>query len=202
MDQEDLAEYLIESGILQSPRMIRAFRRIDRGDFIMPKYGPWAYSDQPLPIAGGQSISQPFTVAFMLELLNPQQNQVILDVGTGSGWTTAMLAEIVGPKGRVYTTEIVPDLLFFARENLAKYEYKNIVTRPAKGNLGVPEFAPFEKILVSAEAKEIPMPLVGQLITHGTMVIPVNGSIVRIDKISDTALEVLTFPGFAFVPLQ
>ncbi len=202
MDHNDLADHLIRTGILKTPPLRQAFRKVDRIDFVRNDYVDLAYQDHPLPIGFGQSISQPYTVAFMLELLQPQKNQVILDLGSGSSWTTALLAEIVGPKGRVYGVEIIPELLEFGSKNLERYRYKNITLKPAQQRLGLPEFSPFQKILVSAEGQDLPAILTDQLATNGTLVMPINGTITKIDKFSDTYLETQSFPGFAFVPLQ
>jgi protein-L-isoaspartate(D-aspartate) O-methyltransferase len=202
MDKEELYNYLIDSKILVTPSLKKAFARIDRGDFVLPGYKNAAYQDNPLPIGFGQSISQPSTVAFMLELLDPHKDEVVLDVGVGSGWTTALLAETVGPKGRVYSVEIIPELLEYARYDLKKYRQKNITLKSSGQRLGLPEFSPFHKILVSAEAEDLPPQLLDQLATGGTLVLPISGSIIKIDKISDTYLETRAFPGFAFVPLQ
>lgn len=202
MTKQELQQNLLESQIISSQPLKKAFLKIDRADFVLPMYQELAYEDHPLPIGYGQSISQPSTVMFMLELLDVQKGQVVLDVGAGSAWTTAMLAEIVGPKGRVYSVEIIPQLLQFAKNNLQKYRQKNITLRQAGERLGLPQFSPFHKILVSAEAQELPPELLDQLATGGTLVLPISGSILKIDKLSDTYLETRAFPGFAFVPLQ
>lgn len=169
---------------------------------MLPEFKDMAHEDNPLPIGHGQSISQPFTVAFMLELLQPKKNNVILDLGTGAGWTSALLAESVGPKGMVYTVEVLPALVLFAQTNLLKYHYQNVRIKHTTSRLGLPEFSPFEKILVSAAADELPATLVDQLASGGTLVMPIQETIVKVDKVSDTALEIRSFPGFAFVPLK
>jgi protein-L-isoaspartate(D-aspartate) O-methyltransferase len=202
MEKEDLIIRLTNNDVLKTPSLIRSFHKIDRADFVLPEYRDMAYEDHPLPLGFGQSISQPFTVAFMLELLQPRKNNVVLDIGTGAGWTAALLADIVGPRGRVYTVEIIPELLDFSQSNLAKYGFKNISARQAAGRLGLPEFSPFEKILVSAEAQELPATLVDQLAVGGCLVMPIQGAVVKVDKVKDTALEIQAFPGFAFVPLN
>src|SRR3989338_1180229 len=94
-------------------KILKAFQKIDRKDFILPELSGYERLDQPLPVHGGQTISQPTTVAFMLDLLDPRPGQKILDVGSGSGWTTALLAEILGPKGRVFGVERIPKLVEF-----------------------------------------------------------------------------------------
>jgi protein-L-isoaspartate(D-aspartate) O-methyltransferase len=201
--KDDLLIHLTNSGVLATPNILKAFEQADRADFVMAGYKEEAYHDHALPIGFDQSISQPFTVAFMLELLQPQKNQVILDLGTGAGWTAALLAEIVGPKGRIYSVEILPELISFAKNNLSKYNYKNIVLRQATSErLGLPEFSPFEKILVSAAAQELPATLVDQLAMGGTLVMPVGETIVKANKMKNAEIDVQTYPGFAFVPLR
>src|SRR3989344_867492 len=110
---EGLIQELLSGGYLKTPRIIDAFRLIDRADFVLPEYKDEACGNYPLPIGEGQTISQPLTVAFMLELLNPQPGEKILDIGAGSGWQTALLAEIVGPKGQIVAIERIPKLCRF-----------------------------------------------------------------------------------------
>ena len=118
-----LVEKLISDEALRTPRIIDAFKKIDRADFVEVQYKDEAYGDYPLPIGHEQTISQPSTVAFMLELLQPATGNKVLDVGSGSGWTAALLAQIVGPEGRVFGFELVPELVKFGSENLAKYNF-------------------------------------------------------------------------------
>jgi protein-L-isoaspartate(D-aspartate) O-methyltransferase len=197
-----LINNLIEEGVLKKKSIIEAFERIDRKDFVLPEYIDKAYCDYPFPIGYGQTISQPLTVAFMFELLNPKVGDKILDVGSGSGWTTALLSEIVKDKGFVYGIEIVPELVKFSKDNLLKYNFKNLEIRQARKEIGLKEKAPFDKILVSASAQDIPNDLLKQLKKGGTMVMPVGNSILKIKKISDTKKEIDSFEGFVFVPLK
>ena len=112
-----LVKELISSGYLKTPEIIDAFQKIDRKDFVSDEYKDRAYVNAPLPIGYGQTISQPLTVAFMLELLQPEKGNKILEIGSGSGWQTALLARVVGDEGRVFAIELIPELEQFGRKN-------------------------------------------------------------------------------------
>src|SRR3989338_5684724 len=120
--------------------MNSVFEKIDRADFVSSEYQAEANENYPLPIGFGQTISQPFTVAFMLKLLSPQEGDKVLDVGCGSGWTTALLANLVGKTGKVFGVEIIPELVSFCRKNLAKYNFPNAEIIQAGAELGLPRF--------------------------------------------------------------
>jgi len=119
-NNKELIKHLIARNVLKTKAIIDAFQAVDRIDFVPLKYLDEAYGDYPLPIGYGQTISQPFTVAFMLELLQPQKGDKILDVGSGSGWTTALLAHIVQEEGSVRGIELIPELVAFGKKNLNK----------------------------------------------------------------------------------
>lgn len=201
-DYQELVSLMQNAGTLQSPHLIQAFQAVRRKDFLPPDQQQYEAEDQPLPIGHGQTNSQPSTVAFTLELLQPKQEERILDVGSGSGWTTALMAHVVGAGGRVYGVEVVPELVEFGRRNLEQSEYSNAEITAAGEELGRADRAPFDKILVSASAQEIPQPLVEQLAIGGRMVASVRNSLVRVDKTEDNDVDLEEFPGFAFVPLQ
>ena len=201
MSQNELTNHLTDAGVLKTSRIVDAFRTIDRADFVPRKYLNEAYGDYPLPLGYGQTISQPTTVAFMLEKLQPQAGEKILDVGSGSGWTTALLAQIVGPAGKVCGVEIVPELAELGRKNLANYELNWAEIKLVTGELGCPPLAPFNKILVSAAAEEPPDELLSQLKSGGRLVIPIQNSIWQIDKAAAGKFRQQEFPGFVFVPL-
>lgn len=199
--QAALITQLRTAGVLRTPEIIGAFTEIDRKDFVRPEDQDAAYEDRPLLIGCGQTISQPYTVAFMLEELEPRPGHHILDVGSGSGWTTALLGRIVGKGGDVVGTEIVPELASFGQENLAKYPELNATIKEAGDTFGAPDDAPFDRILVSAGNTELPQELVEQLKIGGVMVIPVGTAIWKIIKTSETEFETEKHEGFAFVPL-
>lgn len=178
-----------------------AFEKVDRAQFMPKDVRHLADVDNAVPIGFGQTISQPYTVRLMLEWLDPQPGDKVLDVGSGSGWTTALLSYLVGPKGKVYAVERVPDLLEFGRDNAQRAGIKNAQFFPAGDELGLPEEAPFDRVLVSASADELPQELVDQVKTGGKMVIPVQYDILEISKVSKDEIDIQKHPGFVFVPL-
>lgn len=193
------------SNVLKSPEVIEAFKKVDRKDFVKSEHADLAYVDTALPIGYGQTISQPSTVVFMLELLEPKGGLKVLDVGSGSGWTAALLACIVGKKGEVVGVELVSNLVSFGRENVAKYcDGSNVNIFPAGEVVGYPSKSPYDRILVSASASMIPSELIEQLKVGGIMVIPIKNSIYKIIKRSDDVDDVTKeeYPGFVFVPLK
>lgn len=198
---ESLANDLINSGVLKSKPIINAFSVISRKDFIPEEYKERANIDAPIPIGFGQTNSQPTTVAFMLEFLEPKLGQKILDVGSGSGWTTALLAQIVGPKGKIFGIERIPELVEFSKSALAKYKFSNTKIQKSNNELGLLEQAPFDRILVSAAAEDLPQNLLDQLALEGIMVIPIKNSVYKITKEKNGRIYKTEFPGFAFVPL-
>ena len=203
MTHKELVDNLIKRGNLKTPEIIKAFRNVDRHDFVLPEHADDSYGDYPLSIGEEQTISQPSTVAFMFELLQPKEGDIILDVGSGSGWTLALLSEIVGARGFVYGVELVPELVNFGRDNLITYGFNNTeIYQASSGVLGLPEQGPYDKILVSAAGYDLPEELVEQLKIRGRMVIPVNDSIFKIDKTSDENIKEERYQGFAFVPLK
>lgn len=201
MNKKELIFFLTHNNILKTKSIIEAFEKIDRKDFILKKYTNEVYNDYPLDIGFNQTISQPSTVAFMLELLSPKRGDKILDVGSGSGWTTALLGYMVGSEGKVYGVEFIPDLVLLGRANFEKYDFKNTKIYQATKDLGLKDKGPFDKILVSASARDVPEELVNQLKVGGTMVIPIQDSIFRIFKKSRKQIEKEKIPGFIFVPL-
>ncbi len=199
----NLVEGLIKQKYLKTLKIISAFRKIKRINFLPEKLKQFAELNNPLPIGYEQTISQPQTIAIMLELLQPKEGDKILDVGSGSGWTTSLLSEIVGKSGKVYGIELIRELKKFGEKNTEKYNF--VEKRIAKficgdGSKGFPEEAPFDKILVSAAADKIPSNLKEQLKINGRLVIPIKNSVFLIIRKSDRFKEEEFF-GFSFVPL-
>ena len=200
-----LIDFLIQQEWLKTPRIIEAFRKIKRVDFLPEDTKNLAKLNEALPIGFGQTISQPLVVAFMIEKLEPEPGDKILDIGSGSGWTTALLSEIVGDEGKVIAVEVVPELVDFGRENIAKYSFteKGIARFICgDGSKGLIKEAPFDKILCSAAVQdEIPSAWKKQLKIGGKIVTPIRSSIWLLIKKSEKEFEEKEFPGFAFVPL-
>jgi protein-L-isoaspartate(D-aspartate) O-methyltransferase len=156
---------------VKDARVLEALRRVPRHLFVPESSQPEAYEDHPLPIGQGQTISQPYIVAFMSEALALQGGETVLEVGTGSGYQSAILAGIAS---RVYTIEIVASLAHEARARLARLGYGNVTVKAGDGYAGWPEAAPFDAIVVTAAAPRIPEPLRAQLRDGGRLVIPVG----------------------------
>ena len=196
----DLVNHLLNIGALYSSNITDAFINIDRVDFVADPTAPDVYADYPLEIGDGQTISQPTTVAMMLEMLEPYNGQKILDIGSGSGWTTALLSFIVGDEGCVTGVERVESLVHFGSKNLKKYGFRNAKIIQAKDGLGIVG-EEFDRILVSAAADDFPTELIKQLSIGGKLIIPVNNSIFEIRKKENGEMESVEHYGFIFVPL-
>ncbi len=196
----ELIDSMIASGVLKTPRIIDAFKKIDRKYFVPEEFSEHIYIDRPLPIGKNQTISQPSTVAFMLELLQPEEGDKVLDIGSGSGWTASLLCAIVGERGSVLGLDRVDDLVEQGKNNIKKFDFKQCQIRKADAKLGVPGET-FDKILVSASSEEIPEELFAQLKVGGTLVIPVRNSIYRFKKLSPEKIAQEEYQGFVFVPL-
>lgn len=191
---------LIEGGWLKTPRIIKAFEKIKRADFLPENLKGLAELNEALPIGYNQTISQPLVVAFMLEGLQPEQGNNILDIGSGSGWTSALLAEIVKETGRVISLEIVPELREFGQKNTVKYSLP-IQFVCADGSGGYKEESPYDRILCSAALQEeVPLAWKDQLKVGGRMVVPINSSIWFFVKNSESEFSEIEHPGFSFVP--
>jgi protein-L-isoaspartate(D-aspartate) O-methyltransferase len=201
--QIELIALLKAEGVLNSPAVIKAMKAIDRADFVLPRYRSLAYENYPLSIGFGQTISQPYTVAFMLELLKVKKGEKILEIGAGSGWQTAMLCQLVGKAGRVVAVERLSKLKRLEHINLAKcHLYQNTITLiQGDGKLGYLAAAPYDKIIAAAAGSGIPEAWKQQLKIGGKIVAPVKHSIWEISKLSAESFKITRYKGFYFVPL-
>ena len=198
---EELVNQLLSAGYLKTPAIIDAFKKIDRQDFVPEELKDFAYINQPLSIGQGQTISQPLTVAFMLELLELAPGQKVLDVGTGSGWQAALLAEIVGPSGWVVSIERIDGLSNQARKNLSRFDLDNLKLVVGDGSQGFTKEAPYDRIVGAATAEAVPESWKNQLKIGGIIVTPVGTSLIKLVKKSESDFEKEEYPGFVFVPL-
>lgn len=205
-----LINELINDGYLKTPEIISAFRKINRADFLYNQNRDKeeleieSEINAPLPLFSGQTISQPLTVAFMLELLQPKKGNRVLDIGSGSGWTACLLSELVGPEGQVIALERIGRLMEFGKQNAQKYNQKNILFMNKDGYKGLPEKAPFNRIHVAAAARQIPDALKKQLDKGGRLVMPIGEGlqdIVCLEKDESGKIREVRYSGFAFVPL-
>jgi len=196
-------EQLVPRGITD-PAVLEAFQKVPREKFIDPAYQNLAYIDSPLMIGEGQTISQPFTVAIMTQLLQLQPTDKVLEVGTGSGYQAAILGEIV-KEGQVFTIERFESLARKSLKILKELKYLNVEVVVGDGTKGLPEEAPFDAIIVTAAAPQIPPPLIEQLKVGGRLVMPVGGDwhqeMVRVTKKAHGSLQKENFGGYRFVPL-
>jgi protein-L-isoaspartate(D-aspartate) O-methyltransferase len=169
--REKMVETQIKARGVKDPRVLSALRKVERHRFVPEEYLNSAYSDQPLPIGEGQTISQPYVVALMTELLELKGDEKVLEIGTGSGYQAAILAELAK---EVYTIEIVESLASMANKRLLDLGYQNMKVKAGDGYLGWPEASPFDAIIVTAAPDHIPKPLIEQLKEGGRMVVPVG----------------------------
>jgi protein-L-isoaspartate(D-aspartate) O-methyltransferase len=182
-------------------RVLDAFDSVRRADFLPPEQRGFAPLDRALNIGYQQTNSQPTTVRDMLELLDVRPGHKVLDVGCGSGWTTALLGKLVGSAGQVHGVEIVPELVAWGQENLARYQLPWARIHAAEpGGLGLRSLAPFDRVLVSAEATTVPGELVDQLGTRGVMVVPVAGRMTEVRRTGGKP-DVVKHGHYSFVPL-
>lgn len=182
-------------------RVSKAFERFPRENFLPPNIAGEAEWDMPLLIGYGQTNSQPTTVRMMLKWLDVHPGQTVLDVGSGSGWSTALLTHLTGSKGRVIAVERIPELVTFGQSNCKKLGLKNVEFHKAKKTFGWPDQAPYDRILVSAAAQEIPGELIEQIALEGRLVIPVKNSVIIVTKDKQGNIDQLENYGFTFVPL-
>jgi protein-L-isoaspartate(D-aspartate) O-methyltransferase len=195
-----MVETQIRARGVRDPRVLRAMRSVPRHEFVPASVRPYAYADEPQPIGQQQTISQPFIVAYMTEAAEIERGDRVLEIGTGSGYQAAVLAELAR---EVYTMEIIPELAEQARATLERLGYRNVRVRTGNGYLGWPEHAPYDAILVTAAPEEVPQPLVDQLAVGGRMVVPVGAeqqAMMIIERTARGVVERRTIP-VRFVPM-
>lgn len=197
-----LTRHLIGKNALDD-RVMAAMKEVPRHKFLPPNYRFLAYENGPAPIGSGQTISQPYIVALMTDLLNTKPTDTILEVGTGSGYQAAILAKLVK---QVYSLEIIEELAANARRQLNKMGYSNVEIKTGDGNFGWPEHAPFDGIIVTAAAPHVPQGLIAQLRIGARLVIPVGTpyhyqELMVIEKMSNGEIETRSVLSVSFVPL-
>lgn len=197
-----IRDHLLGRGV-RDPAVLEAMREVPREAFVDEGVRNLAYEDHPLPIAGGQTISQPYIVAYMIEALQLSGTERTLEIGTGSGYAAAVLSRIVAT---VHTVERLADLAGSARQRLESLGYTNIIVHEGDGTLGWPEQAPYDAIVVTAAAPQVPQPLLDQLAIGGRLVIPVGShsylqSLVRVRRTGEHDYRTEELCGVRFVPL-
>ncbi len=193
----------LEARGIKDPSVLEAMREIPREEFVPPELAEHAYDDNPLPIGAGQTISQPYMVAYMTEALEPARTDRVLEIGTGSGYAAAVLSRVVA---EVRTIERIAGLASTARERLNRLGYHNISVHVGDGSLGLPEYAPYNAIVVTAGAPRVPQPLLGQLAIGGRLVIPVGPhervqTLIRARRLTVDDYRFESHFGVMFVPL-
>ncbi|OHA56621.1 MAG: protein-L-isoaspartate O-methyltransferase [Candidatus Veblenbacteria bacterium RIFOXYD1_FULL_43_11] len=200
---DDLVKYLQTSGALKTDRIIKSFKAVDRSDFVPNSLQSAAFADQALPIGWGQTISQPATVAFMLELLQPNLGDKVLEIGFGSGYVAALLSQIVGKTGLVVAVERIAELGQQAYKNLTKYNFPQLRLVIANASKGIKQPTAYDKIIISAAASKMPAEVISQLTEGGKMVFPYGQDlqeIILLEKVDNKIIK-QSYPGFVFVPL-
>lgn len=206
MEKQQLIDYWKISGTITDEKLLKAFNEVPRELFIRDGFEEEAYGDYPLPIGGGQTISQPTTVMLMTQALELKEGQKVLEVGAGSGWQAAIIGKIVGNKGKVITTEIIPELAEFAGNNIKKAKIRNVEVINYDGSQGYEKEAPYDRVIITAACPKIPPPLINQLKNNGIIVAPVGSLVFGQDmlKLRKTKLgiEQESLGSFVFVPLK
>jgi protein-L-isoaspartate(D-aspartate) O-methyltransferase len=200
VERQTMVDDQIQGRGIADQRVLAAMRSVPRERFVPANVSAEAYADHPLPIGFGQTISQPYIVAYMSEALQVSKSSKVLEIGTGSGYQAAVLGELAG---EVYSIEIVPQLADRARQTLGALGYKNVHVRTGDGYLGWPEQAPFDRIMVTAAPDHVPQPLIDQLATAGRLVIPVGRAdqdLLLITRTPQGVVQQRTIP-VRFVPL-
>jgi len=203
LKMDNLINIMRNSGFLNNSRVESAIKKTPRHEFVPMSLQEKAYDDIPIPIMNNQTVSQPSVVSRMTEWLDVMEGQKILEIGSGSGWQSAILSYLVG-QGTIFSIERHPELVNFAKENLEKVGIKNVSVTLGDGSLGLPKESPFDRIIITAACEKIPQSLFDQLSINGLLIAPVGEftqSLVLIKKTPHGVLEIKNEPGYVFVPL-
>ncbi|MBL7170239.1 MAG: protein-L-isoaspartate O-methyltransferase [Candidatus Aenigmarchaeota archaeon] len=205
-ENKTLIQSLAAIRVLKTPRIIEAFLKVPRHLFVPKEHLQYAYRDIALPSLGDQTISQPYTVATMLEALSPDVGDNVLDIGSGTGWTTCLLAKIVSRKGKVTGIDIESKLVEFARKNIAKTKLKNIELVCGDGKKGYPPNAPYDCVLINAACDSVPELVIDQTKLGGRIIAPINSgfhqTMTLFQKIGDNELTRINLGSYVFVKLK
>lgn len=205
--RDSLVDKLLNQGYIRTERVKDAMLKVPREEFIPPENKPYAYADQPLPIGSGQTISAPHMVAMICEKLDLTEGMKVLEIGTGFGYNAAVVAELLGSEGHLFTIERLESLAEQSRDNLERTGYSDKVTViTGDGTLGYPEEAPYDRIYATASAPEIPEPLKEQLKIGGKLILPVGSmdyfqELVCVERISTDEFKTRRLGGVVFVPM-
>ncbi len=206
MSFEEKRKTLVQSLPIKEAGIKKAFLSTPRENFFPESLQNLSYEDSAFPICLGQTISQPTTILIMLEMLDPERGQRVLEIGSGSGYVLALLSKIVGEKGHVFGVELLTELEQKAKRRLAEIGCKNVSLKAGNGTQGWKDFAPFDRVLVSAACKNVPRPLIEQLKESGKLVAPLGGCLsqemVLLEKKNGKAVEREKKCCFVFVPLK
>jgi len=205
-ERRRMVQELIDKGYIRSEPVRRAMEKVPRDEFVPEEEKHRAYMDMPLPIGEGQTISAPHMVAMIAEILDLREGMKVLEIGSGCGYNAAVIAEIIGKDGHLYTIERIRSLYEMARRKLRELGYDNVTVIHGDGSQGWPEEAPYDRIYVTAAAPYVPEPLMEQLEVGGKLLIPVGSDkfyqeLVLIERISDEDYRSENLGGVAFVPL-
>ncbi len=204
MRSNELVTYWRENNIIKDEKLLEVFSEINRRLFVPDEFADQAYEDHPLPIGEGQTISQPTTVMIMTQALEVKPGMNVLEIGSGSGYQAAILAQLVGPEGHVFSIERLIFLVTLARKNLERTKITNVRIIEGDGTLGYPSQSPFDRIIITAAAPSIPQPIFDQLKEGGQMVVPIGDrhtqEMMIVEKINGK-LKQQSIGSFVFVPL-
>jgi protein-L-isoaspartate(D-aspartate) O-methyltransferase len=206
MEKAKLLQYWKKNSIIKDEDVLKAFNNVPREIFVRKEHKKEAYGDYPLSIGHSQTISQPTTVMIMTQSLEPEKGQKVLEIGAGSGWQAAIISKIVGNEGRVITTEIIPELAEFAKNNLKRAGINNVEVIQCDGSVGYQKEAPYDRIIITAACPKIPSVLIEQLKTDGIIIAPVGSLIFGQEMIklrkTKSGTEQENLGSFVFVPLK